>query len=368
MYRSQEEQERRLVEAYTRWAAQDGVFSAAAEKVRLLSDFLPGHILIIFQVHADQLAHVKKGCLARRRDDVPSDGSRIEGSHGKGWNSIQRSHASGIESFTYLGHDFVLRRNNRMDFSSGSPSAFVASTCGSHHVHLVNAIALLWDEMLDAKRKLGALPSDLSPLPILQPAASGETFGLMKMSAATASHYTFVKDEPTDDLLDLTAHPDAASILCDIGIDPSLAHLLPQAQPSTSSSVSAPAPLPLDPRQSAGSRVASSPTLSKVRVGSASSVTPSFAPQQRSTDVIDLSNGDDMNNSAEDVDDSADDDVVLPDISAVIQSVRLTLPCLTLPRSLLIVPSSRLLRASAPQAPSLRMIRCSTSMLLVSTT
>ncbi|RDX39536.1 hypothetical protein OH76DRAFT_1367415, partial [Lentinus brumalis] len=220
VYRSQEEQERRLVEAYTRWAEKGNVFSAAAEK-------------------ANQLAHVKKGCLARPRNDVPSDGSRIEGSHGKGWNSIQRSQASGVESFTYLGHDFVLRRNFCIDFSSGSPSAFVASTCGSHHVHLVNAITLLWDDMLDAKRKLGALPSDLSPLPLLKPAASGETFVLMKMSAETAAHYTFVKEEPADDLLDLASHADPASVLGEMGIDPSLVNLLPPTAlppPGTSSS------------------------------------------------------------------------------------------------------------------------------------
>ena len=36
-------------------------------------------------MHADQLAHVKKGCLARSRDDVRTDGSRIEGSHAA-WN------------------------------------------------------------------------------------------------------------------------------------------------------------------------------------------------------------------------------------------------------------------------------------------
>ncbi|KAI0692731.1 hypothetical protein C8T65DRAFT_745002 [Cerioporus squamosus] len=41
IYRSQDEQERRLVEAYTRWADKGDVWSAAAEKV-----------------HADQLAHV----------------------------------------------------------------------------------------------------------------------------------------------------------------------------------------------------------------------------------------------------------------------------------------------------------------------
>ncbi|KAJ7659690.1 hypothetical protein DFH06DRAFT_935341, partial [Mycena polygramma] len=56
-----------------------------------------------------QMQHVRKGCLARPREDISSDGSRIEGSH-KEWNSIQRSFASGLEMQTALGHDFVLHR------------------------------------------------------------------------------------------------------------------------------------------------------------------------------------------------------------------------------------------------------------------
>ncbi|KAI0698413.1 hypothetical protein C8T65DRAFT_581918, partial [Cerioporus squamosus] len=317
VYRSQEEQERRLVEAYTRWAKEENVWSAAAEKV-----------------HADQLAHVRKGCLARQRNDVRSDGSRIEGSH-KGWNSLQRTHASGIVTLTYLGHDFVLRRNIRIDLNSGSPTAFVASTHGSHHIRLVGTIAAMWNQRLDAMRKNQRLSADLAPLPVLEPAASGETFGLMKMSTATATHYTFVKDEPSDELLDLTTHDNPASLLEDIGIDPNLAHLLPQAAssgtPSTSTE-SALAPVSAGSRQSPGPTVAaprSRSSLSKFStVGSSSPPAPTSPVQLPSSDVIELSSNDGDN----------DEDDGLPDITAVINSIQLV--CDTLPGAPLFITQS----------------------------
>ncbi|TFK92385.1 hypothetical protein K466DRAFT_480676, partial [Polyporus arcularius HHB13444] len=220
-YWSQEEQVRRLEEAYAKWVEDGTVWSAAAEKV-----------------HADQLAHVKKGCLARPRDDVRSDGSRIEGSH-KGWNSLQRSFASGMEALTYLAHDFVLRRNTHIEFAANVPSPFVASTHGSHHVRLVNALANQWNDLLlDLQNAGHGLPAGMIPLPILEPAPSGETFGLTKMTAATAAHYTFVKQEPEDDLLDLSSHVDPSSVLDELGIDPKLAHLLPP-RPRVSKEVAA---------------------------------------------------------------------------------------------------------------------------------
>ncbi|EGO20419.1 hypothetical protein SERLADRAFT_373814 [Serpula lacrymans var. lacrymans S7.9] len=87
-YRSKYEQEAYLQNMFEKWSRKGGVWSAAATKV-----------------HADQLAHVKKGCLSRTRQDLRSDGSHIEGSH-KGWNSLMRSFPSGIEIFTALCHDF----------------------------------------------------------------------------------------------------------------------------------------------------------------------------------------------------------------------------------------------------------------------
>ncbi|KAJ7233638.1 hypothetical protein C8J57DRAFT_1532183 [Mycena rebaudengoi] len=96
-------------------------------------------------VHAVQLQHVQKGCLARPRDDIPSDGNRIEG-----WNSLRRSFASGLELQTALGHDFVLRRNLRIAFDGKIKSSdpFVLSTFGSHHVTLADYTASLWNELL----------------------------------------------------------------------------------------------------------------------------------------------------------------------------------------------------------------------------
>lgn len=183
------------------------------------------------QTHLDQLEHVKKGCLARPRDDIRSDGSRIEGSH-KGWNGLQRSHASGIETLTALSYDFVLRRNLRVELSGtgANPSPFALSTYGSHHVHLVNACAKLWNKLLaPTDNKLP--PSGLQPLPELVPVNSGETFGLVKAGSAVMSYHNLVpiKEEPLDDLVDLSAQdPDCAANLCnELGIDPSLM-LVPQ--------------------------------------------------------------------------------------------------------------------------------------------
>ncbi|KAI0694249.1 hypothetical protein C8T65DRAFT_585152, partial [Cerioporus squamosus] len=208
-YWSQEEQERWLVLAYEKWVEDGSIWSAAAEKV-----------------HADQLAHVKKGCLARPRDDIPSDESRIAGSH-KGWNRIQRSFASGLGALTYLAHDFVLRRNTRIEFASGAPSLFVRSTYSSHHVRLVNFLAHKWNDMLLDIQKVNGLPAGMTPLPTLEPAPSGETFGLVQMTAAAVAHYTFIKQEPEDDLLNLSSHVDPTSILDQLGIDSKLAHLIP---------------------------------------------------------------------------------------------------------------------------------------------
>ena len=89
-YWNKAEQEQRLEAAFTKWAEKGTVWSAAAMQVHT-HFFLP-HICRIdrlgHQVHKEQLNHVRKGCLERRRQDIPSDGSCIEGSH-KGWNSLQ---------------------------------------------------------------------------------------------------------------------------------------------------------------------------------------------------------------------------------------------------------------------------------------
>lgn len=200
-------------------------------------------MILLPQTHQDQLEHVKKGCLARPRDDIRSDGSRIEGSH-KGWNGLQRSHASGIESLTALCYDFVLRRNLRVELSGtgASPSPFAVSTFGSHHIHLVNACAKLWNA-LSAPSGSKPPPAGLIPLPELCPADSGETFGLVKAGAAIANYHNLIpiKEEPLDDLIDLSSQdPDHAADLCaELGIDPALM-LVPQKLKRTASSLPSP--------------------------------------------------------------------------------------------------------------------------------
>ncbi|KAI0704824.1 hypothetical protein C8Q76DRAFT_631245 [Earliella scabrosa] len=263
VYWSQEEQEVRLQRAYKKWADHGGVWTAAAEKA-----------------HVEQLAHVKKGCLARPRCDVRSDGSRIEGTN-RGFNGLQRSHASGLETHIVLCHDFVNRRNVRVEFATSDPSAFIASTDGSHHLRLVNACAQLWNSLIaDTQAKGQPLPAHgVHPLPTMAVVNSGETFGLMKMSVATAAHYALanVKAEPEDDnLLDLSSQDllDASRVLQEIGIDPALLHLIP--------SNATPQPPPTVPTAAA----AFSTTMSSAGAASAASTSAlNIAPAAPSSNI-----------------------------------------------------------------------------------
>ncbi|KAK7055962.1 hypothetical protein R3P38DRAFT_3170627 [Favolaschia claudopus] len=194
------EQVVRLVAAYDKWA-QKGVWSAAASNI-----------------HATQLEHVRKGCMARPREDVASDGSRIEGSH-KGWNSLQRSFASGLETQTSLAHDFVLRRNIRTALSGKYKSSklFVKSTFGSHHIALVDHIAALWNELVSNK------PSNsLHPRPRLDDIQSGETFGVVNsQNTDTFGGLLTIKDEDEDDMITLDPE-EQEQLLHELNLDPAL--------------------------------------------------------------------------------------------------------------------------------------------------
>ncbi|KAH9940973.1 hypothetical protein B0H21DRAFT_697284 [Amylocystis lapponica] len=206
-YWSQAEQERRLSAAFEKWSSNGNVWAAAAAKT-----------------HAEQLAHVRKGCLSRPRQDVRSDGSRIEGTH-KGWNSLQRAYASGLSVMTALCHDYVLRRNIRVVFRDNTPgpNPFVISTHGSHHIRLVDAVAKLWNLLL-TKSKVKT-PQGLHTLPELRIIPSGEVFGITNASYATSYHNLVeIKDEPDDELVDLSMQDEAAMqlILQDMNIDPQL--------------------------------------------------------------------------------------------------------------------------------------------------
>ena len=152
-------------------------------------------------MHREQLRHVRKGCLERRRQDIPSDGSRIEGSH-KGWNSLQRAQPSGITVLVALGHDFVLRHNIRVGYSSIANSStpdsegttFLTSTHGSHHVGLVAAIATLHNNILNVE-----VVSSIGSLPELSDIHSNEVFGLTRSDhASTFGGMIDIKEELTE--------------------------------------------------------------------------------------------------------------------------------------------------------------------------
>ncbi|KAJ7165980.1 hypothetical protein C8R46DRAFT_1219750 [Mycena filopes] len=214
------EQEARLQSAFDKWAAR-GVWSAA-----------------IHNIHAAQMQHVRKGCLHRENQDLPSDGSRIEGSH-KGWNSLQRSFASGLEMQTALGHDFVLRRNIRVGLNgkARAPKPFIKSTHGSHHIALVDYTAMMWNSMLNTAG--GSSTSSLQSLPRLANTESGETFGLVNSPHTESFGGLFtIKQEPEEDedfVKEL--HPEEQEDLArELGLDPALFNkpLIPSAAPPPS--------------------------------------------------------------------------------------------------------------------------------------
>ncbi|KAJ7029100.1 hypothetical protein C8F04DRAFT_1188031 [Mycena alexandri] len=214
-YWDQEEQESKMIAVYDKYSVKDGVWSAAAHAV-----------------HTAQLKHLRKGCLSRRDQTVASDGSRIEGSH-KGWNSIQRASASGLEHQTALSHDFVHRRNIRVVFGKTANTSnlddFLRTTFGSHHSRLVSHSASVWNEIVHTeatRRKASASNEFLRP--VLKNVASGETFGLVKSQHNdTFGGLLTIKDETLDDddqlfnqALENLSNPE--EILGDLNINPAL--------------------------------------------------------------------------------------------------------------------------------------------------
>ncbi|KAF9239575.1 hypothetical protein BU15DRAFT_46587 [Melanogaster broomeanus] len=175
-YWNKTEQEEKLIAAFDKWERKGTVWSAAAQKV-----------------HQEQLKHVRKGCLTRRRQDIRSDGSRIEGSH-KGWNGVQRAQPSGIVMLRELLPDFVLRRNLRIADHRDDKSPFITSTHGSHHISLTNGIATIHNKL----KKLEPA-SKVETLPELPDIDSGEVFGLTKSDYSTTFNGLLaVKEELSD--------------------------------------------------------------------------------------------------------------------------------------------------------------------------
>ena len=69
------------------------------------------------KVHADQMQHLRKGCLERTRQDLRADGSRIEGLN-RHWNGVQRGFASGFEKYMdMLFNVCMMHRPTRMALS-----------------------------------------------------------------------------------------------------------------------------------------------------------------------------------------------------------------------------------------------------------
>ncbi|KAA1480032.1 hypothetical protein DENSPDRAFT_905230, partial [Dentipellis sp. KUC8613] len=203
-YWPQEEQERRLQEAYEKWYRIGNVWNAdAAEK------------------HETQMAHVQKGCLARPRQDIATDGSRIEGTH-KGWNSLQRSHSSGLETLLELCSDYVLRRNIRIGIALDPDQSrpFLRSTYGSHHVGLVDGIAKLWNRIL--ARAPPKKVAGLQLFPELELVNSGEAFGLVHFDTDPSPDPDSDNVEPKPELVDLSLQdPEKReAIMKDLHLDP----------------------------------------------------------------------------------------------------------------------------------------------------
>ncbi|PIL32659.1 hypothetical protein GSI_05363 [Ganoderma sinense ZZ0214-1] len=205
VYWSSAEQEVRLEGVYNKWA-KEGAWTTTGTST-----------------HAEQMKHVRKGCLTRPRNDVRADGSRIEGNH-RAWNGLQRSWPSGLEMLTALCHDLVLRRNMRIGYHLSSPDVFTTSTYGSHHVRLIRAIAQQWNSTIHMA-EYAHLFAGLSDLPLLKTVASGEMFGIVKSQFAQGYQYlvTDVKhDDDDNDLLELTKPLDERTyqVLASIDIGP----------------------------------------------------------------------------------------------------------------------------------------------------
>jgi hypothetical protein len=160
----------------------------------------------------------------------------MEGLH-KGWNSLQRVHTSGIVTFTGLCHDFVLRRNIRVSFSRARKLDFVASTHGSHYIHLIDRITKQFNNLwLEEKA------TSTCCLPELIETMSEEHFRLVKSSfASTFCGLLDVKAEESsieldmtgpkflealsgegDDAVDLALQSARSEILEELDIDPQL--------------------------------------------------------------------------------------------------------------------------------------------------
>ncbi|KAF9068511.1 hypothetical protein BDP27DRAFT_1421866 [Rhodocollybia butyracea] len=178
-YRTKDEQGKLLEEMYQKWA-EKGCWNASAAGI-----------------HQEQMKHVARGCLTRTRQDICSDGSCIEGSH-KGWNSLQRSFASGLPVMNALCTEFVLRRNIRMGLKNTPEDLFLKSTFGSHRIRLVASIASLTNKLIPSHPILNRDAHHLPELPVI---SSSESFGLVRSENALTFEGLFKMEEDEDDAM-----------------------------------------------------------------------------------------------------------------------------------------------------------------------
>ncbi|KAJ7081765.1 hypothetical protein B0H15DRAFT_912554 [Mycena belliarum] len=252
-YWDKDDQKANMIAVYNKYCERGGVWSAAAHAV-----------------HTAQLKHLDRGCLSRRNQEVASDGSRIEGSH-KGWNSLQRAAASGLELHNALSHDFVLRRNIRIVFgkkpgNNSNMDPFVRSAFGSHHSRLVNHTASILNSILrtEAVKRNTVVPAQ-SLRPVLKDILSGEAFGLVTSQYNdTFGGLLTIKSENTDDsdqlltqVLEAPINPQ--DVLGDLNIDPVL--LFQELQVTTIVSRSLPESHPRPPIPAAKRKEPDTPTF-----------------------------------------------------------------------------------------------------------
>lgn len=116
-----------------------------------------------------------------------------------------------------MAPDHVLRTNIHIIMNSKefSPSEFVESTFGCHHLNLINHIATIWNTLLDrhspntACGVVSHLANTTQPqrLPILQNIPSQKTFGFVSSAHALHAFDEYIKTEDTavnKDLVDIT--------------------------------------------------------------------------------------------------------------------------------------------------------------------
>jgi hypothetical protein len=126
-----------------------------------------------------------------------------------------------------LGHDFVLHRNVHVVSSQAHAAPFIASTFGSHHIHLVSHVTTIWNTLLKKEKE----SSKYSLLPELQDISSEEVFGLVQSKHIESfSGLLEIKDKEDEEyILDLSMEDDmdVDGVLRRLDIDPAL-QFLPQ--------------------------------------------------------------------------------------------------------------------------------------------